>query len=75
MCIAVPGEIVDVLTNRARVKILGVETTINTQLIDKPQIGEYVLIHAGCAIEKIEKESAYELLDIFKNLEEGRIDG
>jgi len=34
---------------------MGVETTINIQLIESPKIGEYVLVHGGCAIEKINR--------------------
>ena len=44
---------------------------MNTGLVD-PKPGQYVLVHAGCAIEVMEKEKAEELLDIFADLEELR---
>ncbi len=56
MCIAVPGEIIGVFPTRAKVTMVGVETTINIQMIENPQIGEFVLVHAGCAIERIDRE-------------------
>lgn len=65
MCIAVPGEIKEIMWTKARVDIMGVETTVNIQLIENPKNGEYVLIHAGCAIEKIHKEYFDDLTDIF----------
>lgn len=69
MCIAVPGEIIDILhSNKAKINIMGVETIINIQLIQDVKIGEYVLVHAGCAIEKINKNYFFSSLNMFKNL-------
>ena len=68
MCIAVPGEIIDILSTQARVTIMGVEAMVNIQLIENPKIGEYVLIHAGCAIEKINKDCFDDLFDIFNSI-------
>jgi len=68
MCIAVPCEIVEISNNQARVDIMGVETTVNIQLIDNPMIGDYVLVHAGCAIEKIDKDYFDDLYNIFQSV-------
>ena len=65
MCIAVPGEIIRVFLTQAKVTMMGVETTVNIQMIESPQIGDLVLVHAGCAIEKIDKENYDELFVIF----------
>lgn len=65
MCIAVPGEIVRVFPTKARVTMMGVETTVNIQMIESPRIGDFVLVHAGCAIEKIGKENYDELFAMF----------
>jgi len=77
MCLAVPGEIKEVFDNEAKVWIMGVETIVNIQLIENPEVGEYVLIHAGCAIEKIDKDYFDDLLSMFKNIinEDEKIDG
>lgn len=40
----------------ARVIILGVESDVNIQLIEFPRVGDYVLVHAGCAIQRIDTE-------------------
>lgn len=56
MCLAVPGRIIEIDNACASVSILGIVSTVNIQLIDGPQIGDYVLIHAGCAIQRINDE-------------------
>jgi hydrogenase expression/formation protein HypC len=56
MCLAVPAKITVLDQDIAKVDILGVESVVNIQLIESPMIGDYVLVHAGCAIEKIHAE-------------------
>ncbi|AOY75841.1 HypC/HybG/HupF family hydrogenase formation chaperone [Clostridium formicaceticum] len=71
MCIAVPGEVIKLFHTEARVKIMGIETIANIQLIDHLKVGEHVLIHAGCAIEKIDKSYYDDLLGIFESMVDG----
>lgn len=68
MCIAVPGRVVEINGNRATVDYRGNQVEVNTGLVD-PKPGQYVLVHAGCAIEVMEKEQALELIEIFEELE------
>jgi hydrogenase expression/formation protein HypC len=65
MCLAIPGKIVTMNQYNATVDIMGLKSTINLCLIEKPQIGDYVLVHAGCAIQKIDKEYFDDLLTTF----------
>lgn len=53
MCLAIPGKIKSLERTWAEVDVMGVLSTVNIQLIDNPEIGDYILIHAGCAIQKI----------------------
>lgn len=69
MCIAIPGKINSIEGNMAKVDINGNIMKVNVGLIDA-KIGDYVLVHAGCAIEVMSKEKAQELIDLFKELEE-----
>ena len=69
MCIAIPGKITAVEGNRAKVDFRGNLVDVHTGLIEA-QIGDYVLVHAGCAIEVMKKEKAEELLSLFEELEE-----
>jgi len=57
MCLAVPGIIVSVNRAWAQVDVMGVLNTVNVQLVDEPAVGDYVLIHAGCAIQKISSDN------------------
>lgn len=68
MCIAIPGEIVEIVINQAKIKLIGIETTVNIQLIENPKVGEYVLVHASCAIEKIDREYFNDIGNLFKTM-------
>ena len=69
MCIAIPGKIISVSGPKAKVDFNGNLVDVNVGLID-PKVGDYVLVHAGCAIEVMEKDKALELIEIFNDLEE-----
>ena len=68
MCIAVPGRVVEITGNKAKVEFNGNLVNVNTGLVEV-QVGQYVLVHAGCAIEVMEYDKAQELLDLFGELE------
>ena len=52
MCLAVPGKIVELDGESAVVEINGVRRECNVSFVHEPQIGDYVLMHAGFAIRK-----------------------
>lgn len=56
MCLAVPAKIVTIDGMHAWVETMGVRQKVNIRLINSPIPGDYILIHAGFAIEKIDKE-------------------
>lgn len=68
MCIAIPGKVIEIGRGEALVDFNGIEQRVNTYLVDDLYIGDYVLVHIGCAIEKINKEIAKETLDILRKL-------
>lgn len=70
MCIAVPAIIEEINGNEAVVNYGGVKLTTNITFIKDAAIGDYVLIHAGCAVEKLDKKEAEETLQIFRELAE-----
>ena len=53
MCVAMPGEVVDVKDGTASVSFGTIKKNIVTTLIPDLKIGDYVLVHAGFAITKI----------------------
>lgn len=66
MCWSVPGKILDIKENIATVEISGLKKEIALDIIDDPKVGEYVIVHAGYAIQKIDEESANFTIDFFK---------
>ena len=68
MCLAVPAQIIEVEDYNARIDIMGIESKVNIELIEKPKVGDYILVHAGCAIEKIDTDYFEELQKIFHSI-------
>ena len=68
MCIAIPGKVESIDGNMAKVDFNGNLVNVNTGIIE-PEVGQYVLVHAGCAIEVMENDKAQELIDLFAELE------
>ena len=68
MCIAIPGKVESIDGNMAKVDFNGNLVNVNTGIIE-PEVGQYVPVHAGCAIEVMEKDKAQELIDLFAELE------
>jgi len=61
MCLAIPGKITKVEKNKkATVDFGGVKRSVDTTFIETPKVGEYVLVHVGCAIQKVEEAAAKE---------------
>ena len=61
MCLAVPGQILDVVdeANRlAKVDVAGVQRNVNVGLLDGVGPGDWVLIHVGFAISQVDEEEA-----------------
>lgn len=78
MCLSIPSQVVkvDKANNRATVDTMGVRREAGLDLMeeDEVQVGDYVLIHIGFIMNKIDQEDALESLrvyrDIFEKLEE-----
>ena len=68
MCLAVPAKIMEINDNEARVSIEGAETDANIELIDHPKVGDYVIVHAGIAIEKYDEAEALETLKMIREI-------
>ena len=61
MCLAIPGQIVEIIdaeNSLARVDVVGVRRTVNVGLLDDVEPGNWVLIHVGFALSKIDEEEA-----------------
>lgn len=70
MCVALPMEIISFEDKtHCTVSFSGVESKINTRLLPDCRIGDFVLVHAGYAIEKVSREDAENTLEVFRQLE------
>lgn len=70
MCIAVPVVIESIESPWAVASSRGVKLRVNIELVPDVKIGDYVLVHAGFAIEKMDESSAVEGLKIWEELRE-----
>jgi hydrogenase expression/formation protein HypC len=68
MCVAYPGKVIDIEGRTARVDFAGNVVRVNIGVVDTSP-GEYVLVHAGCAIESMPAAKAMEILEIFAEIE------
>ncbi len=68
MCLAVPLEIVKLNGNKAIVERSGVRFEVDVRLISDISEGDFVLVHAGFAIQKVDKEEAQKTLEIFDRM-------
>jgi len=69
MCVAVPGKIVELLDGcAALVDFMGVRKRVALDLLEDPRPGEYVIVHAGFAIQKLNEEEARETIELFKEI-------
>lgn len=69
MCLAVPMKVLEVSKNKAKVEVGGTQRTIGLDIIDpKPKVGDYVIVHAGFAINVIDEDEAQIILNDFKEM-------
>lgn len=71
MCLATPMEIVKIKNSTtATVKQSSIEADIDISLLENPKIGDFVIVHAGFAIETLDYNEAQERLKLFTKLAE-----
>jgi len=69
MCVAIPAKIIAIEGTTADVEVGGISRSISVQLTPDAQKGDYVLVHAGFAIQVVDQEEARETLKLFEDLE------
>jgi hydrogenase expression/formation protein HypC len=71
VCLAIPGqilEVVDEVNRLARVDVAGVRRTVNIGLLDDAGPGDWVLIHVGFALSKVDEEEARATRDLLERM-------
>ncbi|MFX1257804.1 MAG: HypC/HybG/HupF family hydrogenase formation chaperone [Promethearchaeota archaeon] len=70
MCLAIPGKILKINGNQALVDFDGITQNVIIALIENPEIGKYVVVHAGYAIEQINEQEAMEAIEQWREIAE-----
>ena len=69
MCVAVPAKIITISDNSAQIESMGVGKKIDISLVPEVCVGDYVIVHAGFAIQIVDSEEAQKILELFENYE------
>jgi len=73
MCLAIPGKVLSLDGNKGMVEIGNMKRAVFMHLVPEAALDDYVLVHAGCAINMIDEEEAKITLDILKELGQNEI--
>jgi hydrogenase expression/formation protein HypC len=69
MCLAVPMKVLEIDGNMAKVEISGTQRTVGLDIVDPPpNVGDYVIVHAGFAINVIDEDGAKIILNDLKEM-------
>jgi len=69
MCLALPGIILEIVDSRATVEFGGVSRSIALDLVPEAQVGDFILAHAGFALQIIDPVEAKEIVSLFDEME------
>jgi hydrogenase expression/formation protein HypC len=70
MCLAVPGKLLTINDTLAEVDIDGTRVTADISLVPDAAVGDYVIVHAGMAIERYSEEDAVQTLALLRQINE-----
>ncbi|KIF81041.1 HypC/HybG/HupF family hydrogenase formation chaperone [Noviherbaspirillum autotrophicum] len=73
MCLAIPVRVVEVRPGQqAVIDLAGVRKEISTALVEDVSVGEYVIVHVGYAIGKVDPDEAQRTLEMFNEMEQAQ---
>ena len=68
MCLAVPLKLIEINGNNAVGEAMGMRRAVRVDFIPEPKPGDYVMVHAGFAIERLSEQQAMEDLETWEEL-------
>lgn len=68
MCLAIPARVVSIEGNTATVDFGGVQRSVSIALLEKIKEGDYVIVHTGYAIQKMDRKEAEESLELWREV-------
>ena len=69
MCLAVPLKLIEIHGNKAVGEALGVTREVRVDFIKEPKVGDFVIVHAGFAIERLPESQAMDDLETWEELD------
>lgn len=74
MCLAIPAQVTKMLdARRALVNLGGIEKNISVALLEDVAIGDYVILHVGYALTKLDEVEAKKTLQLFADMMQGTL--
>ncbi len=70
MCLGLPAKVISIDGNDAQAEMMGVVNKISIELMENVKVGDFVLVHAGCAIQIVDEEEARKTIEIFDEIRE-----
>jgi len=68
MCLSIPGKIIKIKDDTADVAVGGAVVNIGIQMVDNLKVGDFVLVHAGFALQIIDEKEALETLQLLREM-------
>lgn len=68
MCLGIPMEIASIQGSKAVVQTGGLKRTINIEMVPEARVGDYVIVHTGFAIERLDEAKAKETLRLINEI-------
>ncbi|MGB8657564.1 MAG: HypC/HybG/HupF family hydrogenase formation chaperone [Candidatus Zixiibacteriota bacterium] len=69
MCLGIPVKVVEKEGSTGVAELKGVRRTISLELLEEVNVGDWVILHAGFAIQKVDQEEAEKTLKLFEELD------
>jgi hydrogenase expression/formation protein HypC len=73
MCLAIPGKVLEIITTvqptMGKVSFGGIKKEVCLELVPEVQVGDYVIVHVGFAISKMDEQDALETLELLAQMD------
>ena len=69
MCVGVPMLVVEIVGDRAKARLGDTEREVGLALLPETQVGEYVIVHAGFAVQRLSEDDALETLHLLAEIQ------
>ncbi len=69
MCLAYPAKVVEIKDSLATVELSGVQRKVSLMLLPETKLGDYVLVHAGFAMQTVDRQTVDEMLEAFEEID------